>query len=86
MYVGEEVRILPYYLILLCAVSGFAAVPVTTGPHATPREQLGVERLRAALNPVVQPGARVVAGTEPSAFDAGASEAFHLLREATRGA
>jgi hypothetical protein len=49
-----------------------ASVPITGPEHPTPREQLGIERLRAALEPIQQPGARVIGdvklGQAPEAF------------------
>jgi hypothetical protein len=65
-------RFLLFSLICLRAV---AAVPVTGSAHATPREFYGIDRLRAALQAVNRPGARVTVSVE-----AGAPEWFHLLR------
>ena len=57
-----------------------AAVPVSAASGATPRELLGVERLRSALANVVQPQARVIAEVRSAPEFSGAREAFHLLR------
>ncbi len=54
-----------------------AAVPVEARPGANPRELLGVERLRAALARVEQPGARVVTQIDTSR----GPESYRLLRE-----
>ena len=64
-------------LMLRCAA---AAVPVALPANATSREQFGAERLRAALEHVTLPGARVVLAVRSAEFPAGAEEAFHLLR------
>jgi hypothetical protein len=65
---------------LLLLRGALAAVPVAMAADATPRERLGAERLRAALEPVTQTGARVVAAVRSAEFPADAAEAFHLLR------
>jgi hypothetical protein len=80
------------YLVLafLLAGSARAAVPVATGPDASPRELLAADRLRAALASIDAPNVKIVAGLRESAifssyrplpeFAAGSTEAFHLLR------
>ena len=77
-------------LLLLSGLSAIAAIPVASGSHPSPREMMGIERLRGTLAGLSQPGARVIAGTPSSDafarfaglpdFESGASEAFHLLR------
>jgi hypothetical protein len=68
------------WLSLIVLSAAHAAVPVTAGPNASPRELTGIEQLRRALEPIVRPGARVSVGVHSGEFPAGASEAFHLLR------
>jgi hypothetical protein len=68
-------RLFRWSVFLLAGLPAVAAVPVATGLHATPRELLGAERLRAALQPVNRPNARVRIEIAP-----GASESFHLQR------
>ena len=77
-------------LAFLLAGSARAAVPVATGPDASPRELLAADRLRAALASVEAPNVKIVAGLRESAifssyqplpeFAPGSTEAFHLLR------
>ena len=77
-------------LLMLSSIPAAAAVPITVCDRLSPREALGVERLRSALADVSEPGARVIAGTLASGvfagfeglpqFAAGESEGFHLLR------
>jgi len=57
-----------------------AAVPVSTGPGASPRELLGAERLRAALAGISQTNARVTVRVAPGPEFSGHEEAFHLVR------
>src|SRR5271157_1046439 len=69
-----------FLLCCLLAAPAMAAVPVSAASGATPRELLGVERLRSALANVVQPQARVIAEVRSAPEFSGAREAFHLLR------
>jgi hypothetical protein len=83
-------RLLAGLALLLHSTIAFGAVPVAGDSRATPRESLGLERLRNALQPVTRAGARVVAAVRSSAalsafpdvppFAAGSAEAFRLLR------
>ncbi len=68
-------------LFLLLAGSARAAVPVEAASGATPRELLGVDRLRAALANIAAPNVHVTARVDPSEMGLmGATEAFHLVR------
>jgi hypothetical protein len=68
-------RLLRWSALFVVGLPAFAAVPVVTGLHATPRELLGAERLRATLQPIDRPDARVRIEIVP-----GAGESFHLVR------
>ena len=61
--------------ILLLLGAARAAVPIVPPPNATPRERTGIERLRAALDPITRPAARVTISIQP-----GDPEGYRLLR------
>jgi len=69
-----------FLLYCLLAAPAVAAVSVSSSPGATPRELLGVERLRSALADVSRPGARVTVRVAATAEFADAKEAFRLSR------
>lgn len=75
-----HVRIVFYFVLLSGIIPSFAAVPVRMETPPSPRELLGIERLRTALESVSQPGARVFVTAHPAGFKAGAAEAFRLNR------
>jgi hypothetical protein len=65
----------PAILCLIVLNAARAAVPVTAIANPTPRESMGVERLRQALDRVERPGARVTVSIE-----AGEPEGYRLVR------